>query len=177
MVRFRWSKKTTWSGMIFADDASLDRWKQKLADAELTFVGKEKTGRNTYVTFTGNNAEKAKAFLRKEPVDDDFTYIVVETPDGIWGTDSNSIYLEKLRPWQLDTGDADCTGVISALIDGVHNLQLAARGVIDNYVVEVTCGGCGHEWIDGIRYRDVTLVRCPECTAANRVDSANIEVT
>jgi hypothetical protein len=58
-------------------------------------------------------------------VDEEFLYIVVETPGGTWGVDINGIYLEKLRPWQLRTDEADCTGTITALIDGFHNLGLA----------------------------------------------------
>jgi hypothetical protein len=173
----RWRRKSTWSRrIVFGDNESLDRWKRKLADAELTFVGDEKNGENTYRTFRGNDAEKAKSFLRAEPVPHDSYYLVVETPDGVWGTDSNSIYLERLRPWQLEIEKADCAGLITAIIDGFHNLTLAARGIVDNYVVGVACGRCDQEWIDGVRYRDVTLVRCPACAAANRVNSVNIDV-
>ncbi|NYI05333.1 hypothetical protein [Allostreptomyces psammosilenae] len=177
MAWLRRRKETTWSGMVFADDAALEDWKRRTAEAGLTFVGKKENAGNTYVTFTGTDAEKAKAFLREEPVPHDRYYVVVETPDGVWGTDSNSIYLEQLRPWQLRTRDADCDGELTTLIDGVHNLLLAQRGIIDNFVVGVSCGRCEREWIDGVRYGGETLVRCPGCQARNRVDSRNIRVT
>lgn len=177
MAWFGRRSKTTYSGKVFADRVSLERWERKLADAELTFISEETTGENTYDTYFGNDPEKAKVFLRAEPVPNDYHYIVVETADGTWGTDSNSLYLEKLRPWQLATDDAECIGTINALVDGFHNLNLAAAGVVDNYLVKVACGRCGHEWIDGIRYLDVTLVRCPECVAANHVDSSDITAT
>jgi len=44
----------------------------------------------------------------------------------------------------------------------------------DNFLAEIRCGRCGHEWIDGIRYSDVTRVRCPDCRAFNRVDSGSL---
>lgn len=170
-------KKSEYSTLVFVDRAAAAAYQQKLDEAELTFVAVERTGGNTYRTFRGNDAEKAKVFLRNEPVDAEFLYLVVETPDGTWGVDINGIYLEKLRPWQLRTDEADCAGTITALIDGFHNLGLAARGTSDNYVVEVACGKCSGEWLDAVRYRDLTLVRCPGCAAANLVDSSNIKVT
>jgi hypothetical protein len=169
-------KKSRSLPLVFVDQAAVAAYQRKLDEAELTFLGVEWTGENTYRTFRGNDVEKAKAFLRNEPVNEEFHYIVVKTPDGTWGTDIEGIYLEKLRPWQLRTDDADCTGTITLLIDGYFNLQAAAQGISDNYVVEVTCGDCAGEWIDAVRYRDLTLVRCPRCGAANRVDSSNIKV-
>ena len=176
MAWFR-RRRTTWSGLVFASDEALEQWRRKLAEAELTYLGEERRSGNIYRTFRGNDPEKAKRFLRGEPVDRDNLYLVVETPDGTWGTDSNALYLEQLRPWQRHVDNADCTGQITALIDGLHNLRFAARGIVDNYAVEVTCGRCRHEWIDGIRYRNATLVRCPACRATNRVDSSNITAT
>jgi hypothetical protein len=147
-------------------------WEQRLAEAGLTLVGVESKGTGTYVTLSGPDPEKAKAFLRNEPIEDELYYVVVQTPDGNWGVDINGIYLEGLRPWQLDVDGADHEGVIVTLIDGVHGLTTAAQGILDNYIVEVRCGGCAHEWVDGVRYANVTLVCCPSCEATNRVDSS-----
>jgi hypothetical protein len=145
--------------------------------AGLTLRRTEDRDGNTYIVYRGDDPEAAKRFLRAEPVPHDRWYVVVETPDGVWGTDSTSLYLENLRPWQCGTAEPDVTGAITALIDGTSNLVMAARGVVDNYLVEVTCGRCSHEWIDGVRYQDLTLVRCPVCSAINRIDSSGIGVT
>lgn len=145
--------------------------------AGLTLRRTEDRDGNTYIVYRGADPEAAKRFLRAEPVPHDRWYVVVETPDGVWGTDSTSLYLEALRPWQHGTAEPDATGSITALIDGTSNLVMASRGVVDNYLVQVACGRCFHEWIDGVRYQDLTLVRCPACSALNRVDSSGIGVT
>jgi hypothetical protein len=173
---FRRRPAATGSPLVFATSAAADAFQRRLDDAGLTLVGHHQDGANTYVTLRGDDPEAAKAFLRKEPVTRDFYYVVVETPDGVWGTDINTLYLEKLRPWQHDVGAAECDGTIETLIDGHHNLITAARGIMDNFLVEVACGRCGHLWIDGVRYRALTLVRCPACSAGNRVDSSPITV-
>lgn len=172
--RRRKEAESKYSPMLFVTDEALERHTQRTEAAGLKFKCVEERGGNTYETYEGSDPEKAKEFLRKEPVANDHTYILVETPDGTWGTDSSSLYLERLRPWQLDADGADCSGSLAKLIDGFHNLELAAKGVVDNFLVEVCCGRCEHAWIDGIRYNDVTLVRCPDCGAGNRVDSSGI---
>lgn len=103
--------------------------------------------------------------------------MVVQTPDGVWGADIEGLYLEKLRPWQLDLASAETTAQIVTLINGAYGIELAAVGRADNFIVEVAGGRCERTWLDGVRYRGLTLVRCPHCDAANRVDSTNIIVT
>jgi hypothetical protein len=173
---FRRRPASAGSPLVFATAAAADAFQRRLDDAGLTLIGQRVNGGNTYVTLRGDDPEAAKAFLRKEPVTRDFYYVVVETPDGVWGTDVNTLYLEKLRPWQRDAGAAECDATIEALIDGHHNLITAAQGIMDNFLVEVSCGRCAQHWIDGVRYRAPTLVRCPACGTANRVDSSAITV-
>ncbi len=48
---------------------------------------------------------------------------------------------------------------------------MAARGISDNFVVKIKCGKCEHEWFDGVRYKNLTAVRCPNCKTINKVDS------
>lgn len=160
-----------------ASDEPPERWQRRVTEAGLRFVNVKRTDQGTYQTLVGDDPERAKAFLRDEPVDKERYYIVVETPDGTWGTDIEGLYLENLRPWQRETATADCDGAISGLIDANQSIEAAARGWADNFVVKVSCGRCGHEWIDGVRYRDLTLVRCPRCRAGNRIDSAGYTFT
>jgi ssDNA-binding Zn-finger/Zn-ribbon topoisomerase 1 len=138
------------------------------------FVSKDRTGGNTYEVYKGSDPESAKAFLATKTVTEAQYYIVVETPDGNWGLDKEGLFLEKLLPWQTDVGSAECDGTLGSY--NLFGLQGAARGWNDNFVVGVTCGKCQHEWKDGIRYNNLTLVRCPQCKAKNKVDSRNIQV-
>jgi phage FluMu protein Com len=54
----------------------------------------------------------------------------------------------------------------------VASLQYAANGVTDNLVVHIECGKCKHQWQDGVRFKDVVVVRCPGCKALNKVDTS-----
>lgn len=162
--------------MVFATNESLQEWERGLADAGLTQVGTSRQSQGTYETWNGSDAEKAKAWLRERKIDQELYYVVVQTPDGVWGADIEGLYLEKLRPWQLDLASAETTAEIVTLINGVYGIELAATGRADNFIVEVACGRCERTWLDGVRYRDLTLVRCPHCGAANRVDSADFTV-
>ncbi|GLZ00173.1 hypothetical protein Acsp02_74250 [Actinoplanes sp. NBRC 103695] len=163
--------------MVFASDEAMQAWEGRLREAGLTYVGTHEQGANTYVVLRGDDPERAKAYLRAEPITREFYYVVVETPDGVWGADHLTLYLENLRPWQRDAGSATCSGVIEALINGTVNLEAAAQGIQDNFLVEVACGGCARTWIDGVGYQRVTAVRCPACAAVNRVDSSRFIVT
>jgi hypothetical protein len=177
MVWFRQRRKPGRSGVPLASDEPLERWERRVADAGLRFVEIKQTGKATYQTLAGEDPEKAKAFLRNEPVDKEKYYIIVETPDGNWGTDFKGLFLEHLRPWQTDTANADCRGLINSLIDANQSIEAAAQGWADNFVVEVNCGRCDHKWVDAIRYRDDTLVRCSACRARNLIDSRGFTFT
>jgi len=124
--------------------------------------------RATYELYRADAAEVAKEFLLTKRIPERLQYVVVETPGGIWGIDIDGIYLEKLLPWQLDLGKAEVEGRTEGAADR-HSLIMAARGNTDNYLQKVVCGRCAHEWLDGVRYCTVTLVRCPKCQALNSI--------
>jgi hypothetical protein len=163
-------------GIAFPDQSALDQWQQRVAGAGLTIRGLERNGGSMYLTLTGPDPERAKEFLLGEYVDRELFYIVVETPDGAWGTDIEGLYLERLRPWQLETGAADCQVPAGTVTGNVKSADLAKQGVVDNFLVRVCCGRCEHRWTDGVRYQNKTLTRCPSCGARNLVDSSNVTV-
>jgi len=133
-------------------------------------------GTATYEIYKGTDAESAKAFLLKKRVNKKLYYIVVETPEGNWGMDVEGLYLEKLLPWQTDLASAECEGTIIPMSWSLFGLRMAARGFNDNFIVKVRCGKCEHEWLDGVRYQNTTVVRCPKCKTLNKVDSRHIRV-
>lgn len=135
------------------------------------FVEKRRTPSGTYEVYRASSAESARNFLKSKKVNERKYYIKVETPEGNWGVDIDGLYLERLVPFQLNINSAECEGRICGMPVPV-SLQYAANGVTDNFVVAVRCGKCGHEWEDGIRYKNVTVVRCPGCRSLNKVDSS-----
>ncbi|WP_143086272.1 hypothetical protein [Amycolatopsis saalfeldensis] len=145
-----------------------------MAEFGLTVGGVEFNGQASYLTLNGPDAERAKEFLQGEFVDRELYYVVVETPDGVWGVDIEGLYLENLRPWQLETDSADCGVPAGSIAGPTSAVQSAMRGSHNNFLVWVGCGRCEHRWIDGVRYQDKTLARCPKCRARNLVDSSNI---
>lgn len=135
------------------------------------FISKDQSGGSTYEVYKGRDAESAKAFLMTKRVDKPQYYVVVETPEGNWGMDVKGLYLERLLSWQTNIGSAKCEGHICGLPDQ-FSLQAAARGINDNLIATVHCGKCEHEWPDGVRYQNITVVRCPKCRTLNKVDSS-----
>ena len=144
----------------------------------LPALGVHKKGNSTYEGYRADTAEKARHFLSCCTVTEPLYYIVVHTPEGTWGLDREGMYLEELQPFQTDLTLAECEG--SCAIFGAHmrmfNVYTTACGLTDNFADDVRCGSCGHEWVDGIRYQDKTVVRCPKCYVYNLVDSTNIQV-
>ncbi|MET9039796.1 hypothetical protein [Streptomyces mirabilis] len=163
-------------GITFPDKAAMDHWKRRVAEAGLTVRGVEYNGQASYLTLAGSDAERAKAFLRDEHVDRKLYYIVVETLDGVWGLDIDGLYLEHLRPWQMDTGSAEYQVPAGSVAGNPHSVNLAMQGTVDNFLVWIGCGRCAHRWADGVRYQNRTLTRCPSCGAKNLVDSSNVQV-
>ncbi|WP_329072443.1 hypothetical protein [Amycolatopsis sp. NBC_01480] len=149
-------------------------WKRKVAEFGLTVAGVEFNGQASYLTLRGPDEERAKEFLAGEFVDRELYYVVVETPDGVWGVDIEGLYLENLRPWQLEADSADCRVPAGSIAGPSSAVQSTMRGKHNNFLVWVGCGRCEHRWIDGVRYQDKTLTRCPNCRARNLVDSSNI---
>jgi hypothetical protein len=140
------------------------------------FVRKYRQGMSTYELYRAPDVQAAKAFLNTKKVSEPLYYILVETPEGNWGVDTEGLYLEKLLPWQTQPGVAACEGSIHGMTWTQFGLSTCARGQTDNFVAIVECGKCHHTWQDGVRYRDMTVVRCPACKTMNRVSSDNIHV-
>ena len=140
------------------------------------FVRRDQQGNSIYEIYAGTDAESAKAFLLTKQVDKKLYYIVVETPEGNWGMDIQGLYLERLLPWQTENNSTNCEGSISFMSWSQFGLEMAAKGLNDNFIAKVQCGKCEEEWLDGIRYQNTTLVRCPKCKVLNNVDSRNIQV-
>lgn len=165
-----------------------DRWfgsKQKVDESSIPkikqpqFVRKYKAksagGDATYETYKGTDAESAKAFLMTKRVDKPMYYIIVDTPEGSWGIDINGLYLERLLPWQTDISKAECEGYMYLMPD-MYGVEMAAKGFNTNYIAMIHCGKCEHDWMDGVLYDNLTVVRCPKCKALNKVDSSNVKV-
>jgi ribosomal protein S27E len=134
------------------------------------FVVKRQTPSGVYEVYKGGNAESAKAFLATKKVDKPQYYIKVETSEGNWGIDIDGLYLEQLVSFQLNINSAQCDGSICGM-PAPSGLKYAANGVSDNFVVKIKCGKCNHEWNDGVRYKNVTIVKCSSCGTFNKVDS------
>lgn len=163
-------------GIVFPNEAARDLWNRRVAAAGLTVVGLENNGEATYLTLSGADPERAKAFLRDESVDRGLFFIVVETPDGAWGMDIEGLYLEQLRSWQLDTRSPDHRVPAGSVAGNPKGAQMAKNGKADNFLVWIGCGHCSHRWTDGVRYQNLTMARCPSCGARNLVDSSNVIV-
>jgi phage FluMu protein Com len=144
-------------------------------DGKVEFVKKETSGHSTYETYRAPDAESAKEFLETREVAEPQYYVVVETPEGNWGVDTLGLYLEHLLPWQTDLSTADCDGDVHGIAN-FASLTMAAKGVNDNFVVTIECGGCAHTWKDAVRYQTDTVVRCPSCKALNKVNSERFTV-
>lgn len=138
------------------------------------FIRKEQKADRAYEIYKGQDAESAREFLLKKRVDKPLYYIVVETPEGNWGMDVKGLYLERLLPWQMNISSAECEGHIIPMSWDMFSLQMAAKRFNDNFIAKVQCGKCEHQWPDGVRYQEFTIVRCPKCRAKNKVDSSNI---
>jgi predicted Zn-ribbon and HTH transcriptional regulator len=130
----------------------------------------------TYEIYKGSDPETAKEFLGKKTVTQGMYYILVETADGNWGKDKDGIYLEHLQSWQNDLSSIDAEGQFIPMTWSDQGLKYAAKGINDNFIVKLECGKCKHQWIDGVRYNNDTLVKCPQCKAKNKIDSRNIHI-
>ncbi|PAZ17073.1 hypothetical protein CLM62_04395 [Streptomyces sp. SA15] len=175
--RRRTSDDTVGPMLVYATREEADAAQERAAAAGLEpGYSSLRKGNAQYIVFRGNDTEKAKRYLLEErEVTQELFYYVVETPQGNWGKDIDGLYLEQLLPWQLDIARAECSGRLISVANTTGVIG-AARGRGDNFVVTVQCGKCSHEWYDGVRYQNVTAVRCPSCAAVNRVDSGGIVV-
>lgn len=148
--------------------------KESTEDHPPIFVGKQLNNGAIYEIYKSTDVEGAKVFLKTKEVDKREYYIVVETPNGNWGKDIMGLYLEHLLPWQLDLKIAQVDGL--CVPNEIFGMEMAAKGHNDNFVVKIMCGKCEHNWLDGVRYQNDTVVRCPKCNTYNKVDSRNIQV-
>ena len=82
-----------------------------------------------YEMYSGADSESAKEFLATQKVSQKNYFIVVETPDGNWGTDNQGLYLEYLRPWQTNINLATCEGWVQRYSS--FGLQGAAHGITE----------------------------------------------
>ena len=141
----------------------------------LRLIGIENHLSKTYEIYEAENAEKAKSFLSKKKVLEPNYYIVIETPEGNWGLDKMGIFLEGLQPFQKDILSATHTGKVCGNLD-LETLKSAAQGISDNAVFTIECGNCKSRWLDGLRYNNLTVAKCPKCKTLNKVDTANFTV-
>jgi hypothetical protein len=125
----------------------------------------------SYEMYNANRAEAARQFLLTRRVSEPLHYVVVETPEGNWGIDIEGLYLERFPEPHHPLESAAVEGIPAQQSANQFGLVEAAQGRRDNFVHEVTCGSCRRNWFDGLRYRAVTVVRCPHCERLNRVDT------
>ncbi len=137
---------------------------------KVKFVRKYTHGEGVYETYKCDDAELAKEFLMTKSVDKQKYYLTVETPMGNWGMDIKGLYKEHLLSWQTDIASGEVVGLALGLPDS-FSLEVAARGINDNFVVGVKCGHCEHQWVEGLRYQDWTVVQCPKCQKRNKIHS------
>ena len=147
---------------------------ERLAD-KLEFVRKYTKGDSVYEVYKCEDVELAIEFLLTKSVGRQQYYVVVETPNGNWGMDIKGLFKEHLLSWQTDARSAEVEGHALGIADS-FSIQMAARGINDNFVVGVKCGNCGHQWVEGLRYKSWTLVQCPKCQKRNKISSHNYEV-
>jgi hypothetical protein len=139
------------------------------------YTDRNRPGNPTYEDYECNDVELAKEFLMTKSVDREQYYVTVKTPMGIWGMDIKGLYKERLLPWQTDISSAEIEGHTLGMADS-FSLQMAAMGRNDNFVISVECGSCGHNWMEGVRYQNWTVVECPHCHKRNKVSSHNYKV-
>lgn len=128
---------------------------------EIRSFGKEVKEQYTCEYYGAPSAAGARLFLSSREVTQPLYYIQVETPEGICGKDKEGLYLVELLPCQKNLSLAQCEGSYSGF--SINNVILAACDVTDNFVSNIVCGTCGHEWKDGIRFNNKTVVRRPAC--------------
>jgi hypothetical protein len=137
--------------------------------------GTEVKGKYSYEYYAASSAEEAKLYLSHREVTQPMYYIQVETPEGIWGLDKEGLYLVELLPFQTNLSLAQCEGKLRAHSEGYTlGMQSAVVGQADNFVCEITCGSCGFQWKDGVRFRKKTVVKCPACKKYNCVDTSEV---
>lgn len=146
-----------------------------MSQQEPDFFKKVTEGNKTYELYLWDEPEASRQWLMTKEVTEPLYYIQVKTDQGVWGIDKEGLFLTDLLPWQTNQTLAKQEGEITGF-PNFFNLGMASQGIADNFVIEVQCGskGCGYTWMDGIRYQNKTVVRCPKCKAYSLIDSSNI---
>jgi tetratricopeptide (TPR) repeat protein len=150
--------------------AEQDPW--LVAGREVQHLGTSERGEHTYESYACADPTVAKDFLEARDVDRPNYYVDVDTPDGIWGKDLDSLYQSRLPDWKTDLSLVECAGSATGLGD-VDGIQYCVKGISNNFTAYVECGRCDHRWLDALRYQDITVVRCPSCGIYNKIDSHN----
>jgi hypothetical protein len=143
--------------------------------SKVVFVRKyseKRPGNPTYEEYKCDDTELAKEFLITKLVDKEQYFVIVQTPMGTWGMDIKGLYKERLLPWQTDITSVEVEGVAVGIPDP-YGLEIAARGTSDNFVISVICGNCDLCWIEGLRYQNWTVIKCPKCQKRNKISSNN----
>jgi hypothetical protein len=149
---------------------------EKAPKPQLISEGTRTQNQYTYEYYRAASAEEARYFLDMTKVTLPLYYVMVHTPEGTWGRDKDGIFLESLRDYQHNISLAQCEAKTALFPQRLQDLQMAANKVTDNYILSITCGYCGYEWMDGVGYRTKTVVKCPECGRYNLADTENIRV-
>ena len=147
---------------------------EKAPKPQLATSGQRVQGQYTYEEYRASTAEEAKYFLELTSVSLPFYYVMVDTPQGEWGKDKDGLFLSKLCSFQRELSLRECDAGTALTPERMHDMQMAANGIADNYLLSVTCGSCGYNWVDGVGYRTKTIVICPECGKHNLADTEGI---
>jgi ribosomal protein S27E len=146
----------------------------KAPKPSLTSLGTQRRNQYTYEYYRASSPEEARYFLDQTYITLPLYYVMVETPEGTWGRDKDGMFLEHLCDFQHNLSLAQCEANSAFLPQRMEDVQLAANGITDNFLLSVNCGSCGHEWTDGVTYRSKTVVKCPECGKYNLVNTEHI---
>ncbi len=138
------------------------------------FVETLKRGVATYQVYRCENAEVAKNWLLSQKISAPNYHLFVQTNDGSWGIDIKGLYLEQIRPFQLNAA-ASCAGEFDS-IDSQFGFEMHCRGITDNFIANIGCGQCKLKWKDGVRVSKATVVKCPKCDTLNKIDLTNLTV-
>ena len=147
---------------------------EKVAKPILVSQGMRRQNQFTYEDYVAENAEEAIYFLEQTLVTEPLYYVMVHTPQGNWGKDKDAIFLAQLCDFQKDLSLYQCDAKTALMPERMSDLQMAANKISDNFMLSITCGECGYNWVDGVGYRTKTIVKCPDCGKYNLANTENI---
>ncbi len=123
-----------------------------MSQQEPEFFKKVTEGNKTYELYLWDDPEPSRQWLMTKEVTKPLYYIQVKTEQGVWGIDTEGLFLTNLLPWQTNLALAKQEGGITGMPSMV-SVGSAVKGIADHFVIEVQCGseGCGYSWMDGTR--------------------------